>query len=48
MHFEVLEDILVSGGVWDEGGGSWSEIMVEWELIGSLARDPLGSGRGSR
>ena len=29
------------------GGLDWSEMMVEWGLIESLDRDPLGSGRGS-
>ena len=27
---------------------AWSEMMVEWVLIESLSRDPLGSGHGSR
>ena len=29
------------------GGLAWSEMMAEWVLIENLARDPLGSGRGS-
>ena len=46
MHFEVLGNILGSGGVWDEGELDWSGIMVECVLIESLSRDPFGSGCG--
>ena len=30
------------------GGIAWSEIIVEWVLIESLAWNLLGSGHGSR
>ena len=39
--FRGLEEYEMRGGL------AWSEMMVEWELIEGLARDPLGLGRGS-
>ena len=45
MYFEVLGKVLGSGM---REYLDWSEMMVEWVLIESLAKDPLGSGRGSR
>ena len=41
MYFEVLGKVLGSGMREDL---DWSEMMVEWVLIESLAKDPLGSG----